>query len=243
MDPAQQDQPQRAVRVAFFGGSFDPPHMGHLAVARAALRALRLDRVLFAPVGAQPLKPLGATAGFDDRLAMTRLAIRGEPGFEVSLIDAPRVENPGKPNYTIDTLATLRAVLPETAKLFCLVGADSFLNLRHWHRPEEIPFAAEMIVASRPGQSLEDLAAALPDGLTLHQMKATEIEGILLGEYCVRDGSNRMARFYVLPGLHVDVSATEIRAQATEVADGLRLAHKLIPEAVADYICAHGLYR
>src|SRR5947209_15565723 len=79
----------RGGRVAFFGGSFDPPHLGHLAVASAARDALRLDRVLFAPVGAQPLKPAGSTAAFADRLAMTELAIAGEPGFEISLADAP----------------------------------------------------------------------------------------------------------------------------------------------------------
>src|SRR5271157_3430653 len=78
-----------AGRIAFFGGSFDPPHYGHLAVARAARSALALDTVLFAPVAAQPLKPLGSTANFDHRLAMTRLAIEGEPGFSISLSDAP----------------------------------------------------------------------------------------------------------------------------------------------------------
>src|SRR5215469_4855309 len=88
-------QPVR--RIAFFGGSFDPPHRGHLAIARAALQALHLDRVLFAPVGAQPLKPEGATASFDDRVAMTRLAIAEEPRFEVSLADAPAPS--GAPNY------------------------------------------------------------------------------------------------------------------------------------------------
>jgi len=77
-------------RVAFFGGSFDPPHFGHLAVARAARAALELDAVLFAPVGVQPLKPSGSTASFEDRVAMTRLAIAGEERFEVSLADAPR---------------------------------------------------------------------------------------------------------------------------------------------------------
>jgi nicotinate-nucleotide adenylyltransferase len=247
MDPAQQDQPRRAVRVAFFGGSFDPPHVGHLAVARAARQALRLDRVLFAPVGAQPLKPLGATAAFDDRLAMTRLAVGEEQGFEVSLIDAPRVNaasrDPGRPNYTIDTLATLRAVLPETAELFCLVGADSFLNLRHWHRPAEIPFAAEMIVASRPGQSLEDLAGALPDGLSLQPVKAMEIDGIALREYSICDGSHKPASFYVLPGLHVDISATEIRAQVNAAAHGLIVQDELLPAPVAEYIREWGLYR
>src|ERR1019366_5402072 len=96
-------------RVAFFGGSFDPPHLGHLAIARAARDAFHLDTVLFAPVGAQPLKPEGSSASFEDRLAMTRLAIEGQPGFELSLADAPKPSD-GRglkpnytPNYTIDT--------------------------------------------------------------------------------------------------------------------------------------------
>jgi len=104
-------------RVAFFGGSFDPPHLGHLAVARAARAALGLDAVLFAPVGAQPLKPNGATAGFEDRLAMTRLAVAGEPGFAVSLVDAPKPS--GAPNFTLDSLLGLRAELPPESVLFC----------------------------------------------------------------------------------------------------------------------------
>ncbi len=155
-------------RVALFGGSFDPPHLGHLAVARAARAALSLDTVLFAPVGAQPLKPAGSTASFEDRVAMTRLAIAGEPGFTLSLIDAPQ---PGsEPNYTLNTLLSLRAGLPPECELFCLMGADSFLSLRRWHGAAEIPFAAALIVASRPAHSgsgpmADDLAAALPQGL------------------------------------------------------------------------------
>src|ERR1700728_4305611 len=93
-------------RVAFFGGSFDPPHIGHVAVARAARQALHLDRVLFAPVGLQPLKPTGPSASFEDRVAMTRLAIAGQPGFELSLADAPKAAG-AAPNFTIDTLTTL----------------------------------------------------------------------------------------------------------------------------------------
>lgn len=96
-------------RVAFFGGSFDPPHLGHLAVARTARAALGLDTVLFAPVGAQPLKPRGATADFPDRLAMTCLAIGDEPGLAVSLADAPKPS--GTPNFTLETLQSLRAEL------------------------------------------------------------------------------------------------------------------------------------
>src|SRR6516225_9261164 len=96
-----------AKRVAFFGGSFDPPHLGHLAVARAARSVLNLDLVFFAPVGAQPLKPLGTSAPFEHRVAMTELAIAGEPAFGVSLLDAPSPS--GEPNYTLHTLERLQA--------------------------------------------------------------------------------------------------------------------------------------
>jgi nicotinate (nicotinamide) nucleotide adenylyltransferase len=150
--------PQIGRRVAFFGGSFDPPHLGHLAIARAARDAFHLDRVLFAPVGAQPLKPEGSSASFEDRLAMTRLAIENEPGFELSLADAPK-SSPARspqqppdysPNYTIDTLEGLRAEFGPACALYCLMGADAFFGLRRWHRAAEIPYAAALIVASRP---------------------------------------------------------------------------------------------
>ena len=146
------------MRVAFFGGSFDPPHLGHLAVARAARQALDLDRVLFAPVGLQPLKPSGSSASFDDRVAMTRLAIAGEAGFELSLADAPKPDG-SAPNFTVDTLATLRQSMPNDSALFLLLGADSFRTLHLWHRAAEIPFLANFIVASRPNEDLGNLSA------------------------------------------------------------------------------------
>jgi nicotinate-nucleotide adenylyltransferase len=163
--PAEHAPPSNRRRVAFFGGSFDPPHLGHLAVARAAFDALRLDAVLFAPVGSQPLKPQGSTAAFTDRLAMTRLAVAGEPGFDISLADAPNAA--GEPNYTLETLRGLRAALPTGGVLFCLMGADSFVSLRRWRGAAGIPFVASLIVASRPGERLDDLARHLPQGLRL----------------------------------------------------------------------------
>src|SRR5258708_26804683 len=99
-----EQDPGAKRRVAFFGGSFDPPHLGHLAIARAAREALRLDTILFAPVGAQPLKPMGSTAPFADRVAMTELAIAGEPGFELSLVAAPDPNR--QPNSTLEPLRT-----------------------------------------------------------------------------------------------------------------------------------------
>ena len=98
---------------------------------------------------------------------MTRLAIAGEPGFEVSLADAPKPT--GEPNSAqlhIDTLEGLRAALAPECALFCLMGADAFFGLRRWHRAAEIPFMAPLIVASRPGQPLDRIegrAAAGPD--------------------------------------------------------------------------------
>lgn len=229
-------------RAAYFGGSFDPPHLGHLAVARAAREALRLETVLFAPVGVQPLKPHGSTASFDDRVAMTRLAIAGQPGMSLSLADAPTAA--GAPNYSVETLIRLRAELPAGCMLYFLMGADSFFSLRGWHRAGEIPFLAPLIVASRPGQPLDDLRVGLPEGLTMEPAPSAEenAAGIEVRRYSIANVAGESAPFYLLPGLDVEISASEIRAQVreTEGAPGLR---KMLPEPVADYVRTHGLYR
>lgn len=229
-------------RVAFFGGSFDPPHLGHLAIARAARDALCLDTVLFAPVGAQPLKPRGSTASFADRVEMTQLAIAGEPGFELSLIDAPVAD--GKPNYTLETLRRLRLELGPHATLFCLMGADSFASLRRWRGAAEIPFTATLIVASRPGLHLDDLAGLLGNGLSLEATEppaACPPNGIDLRASVIRDGSGRSAPFYLLPGLDVEISASAIRALAQSASTVSETA--LVPPSVSDYIRARRLYQ
>ena len=230
-------------RVAFFGGSFDPPHLGHLAVARAARAALGLDAVLFAPVGAQPLKPHGSAAGFEDRLAMTRLAIAVEPGFAVSLADAPQPS--GAPNYSLETLLGLRAELPPGSALFCLMGADSFFTLRLWHRAAEIPFAAPLIVASRPGQRLDDLQAGLPAGLTIESIAETDRPdaGVEVRSYLLVNRAGDRTFFYVLQGLNVEISASEIRELVSAPAAAPSAGHELLPSAVLDYIRSRGLYR
>ncbi len=250
-------------RIAFFGGSFDPPHLGHLGVARAARAALGLDTVLFAPVGTQPLKPQGTVANFEDRLAMTRLAIASEPGFALSLADAPK--SSGAPNYTLDSLLALRAQLPPESALFCLMGADSFTGFSRWHRAAEIPFVAPLIVASRPGQLLDDLDSALPQGLTLvgpgfspdtNSMNeagalAPEVhpsaDEVALRRYILRNPAGQQAPFYLLPGLHIEISASQIRdqirSQAQPSAVSQESARVLLPPPVLEYIRAHRLYR
>lgn len=235
--------PSGSCRIAFFGGSFDPPHLGHLAVARAARTALGLDGVLFAPVGAQPLKAQGSSASFEDRVAMTRLAIAGEAGFSLSLADAPKPA--GTPNFTLETLEGLRAGLAPECTLFCLMGADSLFGLRRWHRAAEIPFVAPLIVASRPGQPLDSLVALLPAGLTLEAAPGSEEirSGVRLRSCFLLNQAGGRTPFYLLPGLNVEISASEIRAQLRAAPESRAAGDELLPQAVSEYVRRRGLYR
>ena len=219
------------MRIGFFGGSFDPPHRGHIALARLAMERLDLERVLFAPVGVQPLKRDRPQADFTDRVAMTRLALAGEAGLELSLIDAPRTD--GRPNYTIDTVRALRAALPAEAHLFCLMGADSFLSVGRWYRAGDLLLACDFVVAARPGFDLGRLAAALPASISVAAV--SDPGHLALALRCGR----RESRLYLLPDLQELAAATDIRASLHR---GTIPRGELVP-AVAAYIREHGLYR
>jgi len=219
------------MKVAFFGGSFDPPHCGHIALARLAIERLGLDRVLIAPVGAQPFKGDDA-APFPDRVAMVRLAIADEPGMEVSLADAPRPD--GQPNYTVDTVKSLRRSLSPRDTLYCLMGADSFLTIGKWYRSEELLTACDFVVGSRPGFDLQKIAAALPEKVSLAAEENCAPGCLVIG---LRGEDGRHSRLYLLTDLEEDISATEIRLELQAGADAA------IEPAVAAYIQEHGLYR
>ena len=224
-------------RIAFFGGSFDPPHLGHLAVARAAKAALDLDEVLFVPVGKQPLKVVDGTtllqAGYADRVAMTQLAIEDEAGFRVSLADTPRAD--GEPNYTIDSLRRIAAEGPVT--LYLLMGADAFRLLPRWHEAGEIPFAATLVVVARPGEDLRRLEEGLPAGITARETGRIG----QLTQYRVEDGEGRWAEMFVMPDLHYEVSATALRGSLRGVEAGA--AALQVTPAVLRYIAERGLYQ
>jgi nicotinate-nucleotide adenylyltransferase len=202
---------------------------------------------------------LGSTASFEDRVAMTRLAIAGETGFDVSLADAPRQS--GEPNFTLETLLSLRKTVPREGVLFCLMGADAFLGLREWHRAAEIPFVAPLVVASRPGQHLESMRSALPDGLTIEPLPVrAKVESQLQAEatspkqarpklvpYLVRNAEGTSAPLFVLAGLAVEISASQVREaihgrSSASLADPLPTSD-LVPHAVLEYIRDHDLYR
>ncbi|MBT9332236.1 nicotinate (nicotinamide) nucleotide adenylyltransferase [Paracidobacterium acidisoli] len=232
------------MNIALFGGTFDPPHCGHLALARLALARLPLDRVLLAPVGLQPLKRDNASAGFDDRAAMVRLAIAGDPQLELSLIDAPRLD--GQPNYTIDTLSALRRTLSPQDHLYCLMGADSFLTIAKWRRSAELLSACDFIVGARPGFDLSRIAAALPEAISVGVADSGEAgpsgnrrdNSLVLS---LSRGTGRRTHLYLLPDLAEDVSATEIRAAIG--GDGDHPRQTVLAPAVLDYIHAHSLYQ
>ncbi len=133
-------------RLGVFGGTFDPPHVGHLALAEWARESLRLDRVLFVPAGTPPHKRRADLSSAADRLAMTRAAVRGRPGFAVSALEARR----RGPSFTVDTLRALRARFPG-ARLFLLMGEDSLDEFSTWREPAAIRSLATLAVAARPG--------------------------------------------------------------------------------------------
>lgn len=151
---------QRAKRLGYFGGSFDPPHRGHLAVARAAADRFSLDSVLLVPTGRQPLKPEGAVASYDDRLAMVELLCKGDARLQASRLEAPAAAG-GAPNYTVDTLARLKEEQPES-ELFVIVGADAFHQLPRWRSPERLLTLADWIVVTRPRHAAEAGSLQLP---------------------------------------------------------------------------------
>lgn len=132
-------------RIGLFGGTFDPPHAGHLAIAEWAREQLRLDRVLFVPAGTPPHKRGRRMSSAAARVAMTRLAVRGHPAFRVSTLEVRRAG----PSFTADTLRDLHAAFPG-ARLFLIMGEDSLDDFRTWHEPGAIAALATLAVARRP---------------------------------------------------------------------------------------------
>jgi nicotinate-nucleotide adenylyltransferase len=132
--------------IGVFGGTFDPPHIGHLALAEWARERLGLERVLFVPTGRPPHKRRADLSPARDRLAMTRIAVRGNPAFRVSTLE---LESDG-PSYTVDTVRKLAARVAGR-RLVLLIGADSLDDFATWHEPETILELATLAVAARPG--------------------------------------------------------------------------------------------
>jgi nicotinate-nucleotide adenylyltransferase len=201
--------------IALLGGTFDPIHKGHLAIAQAALEDPRfhLEHIVFMPADIPPHKQKTPITPYADRFAMLQLALKGYPRFELSRIEDP-AETKGEPNYSINTIRRIKSERGlSTDELYFIVGVDSFLQIDTWREPQAIMSECRLIVANRPGFEIEMLDSLLQSAAN--------------------------ADISLLETVSVDVSSTDIRAA---VASGEPL-EKYVPPAVADYIGKHKLYR
>ncbi|MGC1873049.1 MAG: nicotinate (nicotinamide) nucleotide adenylyltransferase [Acidobacteriaceae bacterium] len=236
-------------RIAFFGGSFDPPHRGHLAIAAAAADLFSLDQVLFAPAGLQPFKGKYPATDFLHRYTMTALAVQADPRFIPSLLDAPHLDvaDGARPNYTVETLEHLRASLaagPEPTQLFTLLGADSWLDIGHWHQASRLLATSDWIVAARPGFSLAGAEEALPPEIKVERTSKDIVNanhtsgGFPACDLTLHHADAAPTRVWFLRDLQEDISATELRA-------ALDQGHpnpELLPVPVWNYIAKTKIY-
>ncbi len=246
------------MNIGLFGGSFDPIHRGHVALARAAASQYSLQQVLFVAANVPPHKQKHPLTAFIHRYAMVALATQDERGFVPSLLEAPefattsvRTAAPsassgqalGCPaerssaavNYSIDTVRRLKRTLRKSDRLFFLIGIDAFRDFASWHEATALLAECDFIVASRPGYSLREVAESLPEDLRPAAAATRPFHERMAKGELVFPG----VTLHLLEGVQQSVSATAIRGAA---ALGKPLTRWLDPR-VADYIRKHGLYR
>jgi nicotinate-nucleotide adenylyltransferase len=212
--------------LGILGGTFNPPHLGHLEVARHAREELGLDRVLLVPAHTAPYKAGGEQrAGARDpgpqqRLRMCELAVAGEDGLGVCAIEIER----GGLSYTVDTLESIHASHPQ-AELTFIVGADTASTLGSWRQPQRLLELAKLAVAARAGAAQQRVLAALA---------AIPAAGAEHGPH--GPGAPARVSFLEMPAISVSSSMARERVARGEAID------QLVGAAVAGYIAAHGLY-
>ena len=208
-------------RLGVLGGTFDPVHLGHLAVGRAAAAALALDDVRLVPSRVPPHRSVGPRASSYHRFAMAALAALGEPGWTVSDMELRR----DGPSYSFETLTALAAEGWAAAQIFFLIGADAFADIATWSRYPAVLDLANFVVVTRPGTTHDDVRARVP-ALAPRMVAAADV------------GARTTPGIVLLSATTPDVSSTDIRAR---VARGASLTG-LVTEPVEQYIRRHGLY-
>ncbi len=222
-------------RVAVFGGTFNPIHIGHLMIAEEIRQLFKFKQVIFVPAALPPHKPAQGTISSRHRLIMTSLATQDNPGFCVSPVEVDR----GGQSYTVDTLSQLKQLYGEQVNLHFLVGSDAFLEISTW---KDIPRLFELcrfVVIKRPGATFDKL---------IRQFESGFIEGLTPFEYQLipRPGStgeapaiSTAAGVYLVEAPSVDISSSEIRALIRR-RESIKY---LVPPLVDEYISKNRLYR
>lgn len=226
-------EPARERRIALFGGTFDPIHVGHLAVARAAERRFHLDEIHFIPAGRPPHKHRSGMASYTDRYAMVALACAEHPRFIASLAESGAGHSGREVFYSVDTVRHFRQKFHGAGvHLYFLVGADSFLRIPTWKDYETLLGLCDFIVASRPGFKSDALRLVIPPELFARR-------GSAHAPLDPRAIALRRSAIYVLDTVSSHVSATEVRQRL----DSNESIHGLVPPRVEEYINKQALYR
>jgi nicotinate-nucleotide adenylyltransferase len=223
----------RERRIALFGGTFDPIHSGHLAIARAAERRFHLDEIHFVPSGRPPHKHRSGMASYADRYAMVALACAGNPRFIASLAESGAGHSGSEVFYSVDTVRHFKRQLDGTGThLYFMMGADSFLQIPAWKDYETLLGLCDFIVASRPGFPLDALQRVIP-----HELFARP--GSPQAPLDPRAIALRRTSVHVLDTVSSQVSATEVRRRL----DRNKSIRGLVPPRVEEYITKQALYR
>ena len=217
-------------RIAFYGGTFDPVHLGHLAVANAVIRIFEIDELLFVPARMAPHKRTQEVSPAIHRYAMLALATQYDAGLRISRFE---LEAPDR-SYTVDTLTHFEAALGKSAELFFVMGADSWAEIKTWREWKRLLTMTNHIVVTRPGYEID--STGMGPGIETQIIDVSgrdtvDVSGI----------QNNGKKIFISDAVRLEVSATEIRRLAREKqVDQLT---KLVPAAVADYIIKYELYR
>lgn len=217
-------------RIALYGGTFDPVHLGHVALARTVTQIFEIDELLFVPAWLAPHKRTREVTPAIHRYAMLALATQHDDRLKVSRFE---LEAPNR-KYTVETLAHFQAELGTDAELFFVMGADSWAEIKTWREWERLLKMTNHIVVTRPGYEIE--RAGMSPAIT-KRIVDTRGSGLASTRKRMDDGT----RIFISDAVTLAISATEIRHAAREKQFD-RLAN-LVPEAVADYIMKYELYR
>jgi nicotinate-nucleotide adenylyltransferase len=213
-------------RVALYGGTFDPVHLGHLEVARAVSQLFEIENVLFIPAQIAPHKVMRPVTAPIHRYAMLALATQDDPRLAISTFE---IEAPDR-RYTVDTLAHFMKICGETSELFFIMGADSWTEIKSWRDWNRLLTMVNHIVVTRPGYEIE--------GLSEMRERIVDLRGDKSPNASLIENDTRI---YLTDIVMRDVSATQIRSLAAE--RRFRELTQFVPDSVANYIKKYAIYQ